>query len=256
MRVPLAPLGRVRGRADVNQRRLKADKLDDSGHSHCANLLWTAGGLTARAEWRGPEPAAEGGRTRMGARSDAISGDGVLALAAELSRRAAHYGVPACECEDCVQEAWLALLMCHPDWRPDGPRARAWLFAVVRNKAVDLHRRVKRCVSLDSDRVLTLPAYPEPPGDQPRTARNKWRRDAVLAAREALNGLSELDREVFAQRVEADLTWRQMSTVFGTDAARLKARYYRTLRKLRQAALPPVHGCADKARGVGLAPEQ
>ena len=39
--------------------------------------------------------------------------------------------VPASASEDCIQEAWLALLERHPDWDLSEARASAWLLAVA-----------------------------------------------------------------------------------------------------------------------------
>ncbi len=67
-------------------------------------------------------------------------GDRVALPDARLKRLAARRGVCAWDWEDCVQEAWLALLLEHPDWTLDEPRSWAFLRCVAHNKAVDVRR--------------------------------------------------------------------------------------------------------------------
>ena len=63
---------------------------------------------------------------------------------ARFRRLPGRCGVGDWDWEDCVQEAYLALLVGHPDWTVDEPRAWAWLRRVARNKAVDIRRGLQR----------------------------------------------------------------------------------------------------------------
>lgn len=85
-------------------------------------------------------------------------------LRAMAARRCAHYGVPAAETEDVLQEVLIAIHLKRGTWdadRPIGP----WLSIILRNKLIDILRRRGRRVEVPVEDVLeTLAAEPEPSG--------------------------------------------------------------------------------------------
>lgn len=70
-------------------------------------------------------------------------------LRAMARRNCARYGAPACDAEDVVQEALLAIHLKRRTWDPE--RAiTPWIAVIVRNKLIDaLRRSLRRTVPID-----------------------------------------------------------------------------------------------------------
>ncbi|NKN02302.1 sigma-70 family RNA polymerase sigma factor [Rhizobium leguminosarum] len=76
-------------------------------------------------------------------------------LRAMARRRCAHFGSPATEVEDVVQEVLLIIHLKRGTWDPSRPLG-PWLSAIIRNKVLDsLRRRGRQTVPLD-DVIATL----------------------------------------------------------------------------------------------------
>jgi RNA polymerase sigma-70 factor (ECF subfamily) len=154
-------------------------------------------------------------------------------VAARLRGLLFHHRVPVSECEDCVQEAWLALVTEHPDWGPAEARTRAWLCAVARNKALDFHRRLQRH---PSRRIQDLPSHPtydpfartdreiDQDGPNPRIA---------LEIPRLLNELGEADLLILLLRADG-LPYKEIGARLDLDPARIKASYHRIVQRLRK----------------------
>ncbi len=157
-------------------------------------------------------------------------------LAARLKRFAMRCRVADSECEDCIQEAWLALLQRHPDWALDQPRTRAWLFAVVRNKARDCHRQAHRHQSQSADDLDSVPFNNPLPRAERQLDQNGRNREAASKLQDGLNRLSKVNREIFIQRAQEGLPYKEIGVVLGLLPQQVKIRYRRVLQRLRRQA--------------------
>jgi RNA polymerase sigma factor (sigma-70 family) len=103
--------------------------------------------------------------------------------------------------------------------------ARAWLFGIARNAALDELRRRKRSAALAADPPAEEPA-PEEEADL------ALRRTAV---RTALAALPPRDRELIALKFHAGLDNSEMAAVLGVSVTNAGTRLHRVLTKLREA---------------------
>ena len=110
-------------------------------------------------------------------------------------------------------------------FKPARGSARAWLFGIARNAALDELRRRGRSASLESD-----VAAPETSvGDE---AEHGLRRAVVRAGLEAL---TPRERELVALKFFAGLTNAELAAVIGTTETNAGTRLHRVLDKLREA---------------------
>ena len=162
-------------------------------------------------------------------------------IAARLKRRIRRDGVPDLECEDCVQEVWLALLEAHPEWTLDEPRTRAWLLAVAHNKALDFHRRRHRHPSRSLDELRPIPSNDPLPGAGTEVDREDPHQELLSALQGALTRISEVNREIFMRRAQGE-TNRQIGNAIGLTPDQVKWRYHRVLAHLRTTMRSCTHG--------------
>ena len=104
--------------------------------------------------------------------------------------------------------------------------ARAWLFGIARNAALDELRHRGRQARLDSE--------PEDPGGQAavhQVERSELR--LVLAA--ALDGLEPRERELVALKYFAGLSNGEIGRVLDTSESNVGTRLHRIVSKLREA---------------------
>jgi RNA polymerase sigma-70 factor, ECF subfamily len=146
------------------------------------------------------------------------SRDDVYAYAAGLLRdRAAAEEVTAAAFERAYRK--------RSRFDPQRGSARAWLFAIARNTALDELRRRGRQAALGADPVDTasLPA--------PDDGRGEMR----LLLDEALAKLKARERELIALKFFAGLSNAEIARVTGTSASNAGTRLHRTMDKLREA---------------------
>jgi RNA polymerase sigma-70 factor (ECF subfamily) len=122
--------------------------------------------------------------------------------------------------EDCVQEALIELAR-----QPQRPQnAAAWLFRVVRNRAISLarsHQRRRRRESLAAQlRPMSGPGE-EPPID-------------AAALGQALDALDGVLREALVARVWGQLSFEQIGTLLGVSTSSAHRHYLAALRALRK----------------------
>ncbi len=149
-----------------------------------------------------------------------------------LKRRMMQDRVPDSDCEDCVQQVWLALLEVHPEWALGEPRTMAWLLAVAHNKAMDFRRQLSRHGSRSIDE-LHSPPVTDPPREIEEEVVPGGRDQALISGlQDALTQVTDLNRQIFARRVQGD-TYRQIGDDAGLPPDQVRARYHRVLRKVR-----------------------
>src|SRR5688572_29231279 len=103
--------------------------------------------------------------------------------------------------------------------------ARAWLFGIARNAALDELRRRGRTADLDAEAGA-------PAGDPGDVAETGLRR-AFL--RTALESLAPRERELVALKFFAGLTNAELASVIGTTESNAGTRLHRVIGKLREA---------------------
>jgi RNA polymerase sigma factor (sigma-70 family) len=102
---------------------------------------------------------------------------------------------------------------------------RAWLFAIVRNAALDELRRRKRATTAEIPGPLAEPGPDE-------AAELAAERDAVRAA---LSRLPSRDREVIALKYHAELSNAELAAVLGVSPTNAGTLLHRAMTKLREA---------------------
>lgn len=135
------------------------------------------------------------------------------------------------DAEDCVQEALVELAR-----QPSVPEnVVAWLYRVVRNRALNAARGSRRRRIREEKAARLRPAEsasgaPLDPAD-------------ALAVAEALDGLPPLDRQLVVLRIWGQLTWEEIATVAGLARTTACRRYRQALTTLKNGLEPP---CSTK----------
>jgi RNA polymerase sigma-70 factor (ECF subfamily) len=142
--------------------------------------------------------------------------------------------------EDVLQESLLKALRAAPDLAFDRPIA-PWLFRIVRNAALDAHRRTKRREGALARYAAEAagPADPSP--------------EAAGAACRCVLDLVPTLRPEYAAVIEADLAGRDAEEVageLGVTRNNLKVRRHRARQQLRErleqtCRMCATHGCLD-----------
>ncbi len=141
-------------------------------------------------------------------------------------------GLPGSEREDCVQEAWLALLRKHPDCTLEERNTQAWLCGVVRKKAIDHHRRQRRHPVQSIEEVGKLAAKgPDRVDDDDNVGQTTPDASAI---QDALNALKPTNRELFLLHAREGLDYAQIGEIFGLTSAQARDRYCRARKQLRE----------------------
>jgi RNA polymerase sigma factor (sigma-70 family) len=121
--------------------------------------------------------------------------------------------------EDAVQEAFVQLAS--QSTRPE--HLLAWLYRVVRNRALNSGRAARRRVRHEQTAAELVESQ------RKQTLRDVDR----LSIPEALEMLSDLDREVVVLRIWSDLTWQQIAELTETSSSGAQRHYVAALEKLK-----------------------
>jgi RNA polymerase sigma factor (sigma-70 family) len=108
---------------------------------------------------------------------------------------------------------------------PERGSARAWLFGIARNAALDELRRRKRAATMETEPADDAPG---PEDEAERTLRR-------AALRVALAGLAPRDRELIALKFHAGLDNAELAAVLGCSTTNAGTRLHRAVEKLRKA---------------------
>ena len=122
--------------------------------------------------------------------------------------------------EDCVQEAFVELAATH---RPDRPSA--WLFRVVRNKAINEARSSNRRRKHEEAASRLRPTRV---GNS-----NSLQDDEHERLIEGLERLNQSSRELIVLRIWSGLTWDQISEVTQLPLGTAHRKYQRALKQLK-----------------------
>ena len=125
---------------------------------------------------------------------------------------------------DLTQDVFLKVSGTAIPVAADG-EARAWLFHIARNLALDHHRRRLR--------------QPEPSVLTDEDARSPSQ-DVDLAVNEALAALADLDRDVFLMREVAGLGYDEIGRACGLTPDAVRSRIHRARLRLREDLASPI----------------
>src|SRR5208283_3409007 len=149
--------------------------------------------------------------------------DATYTLARYLTRNA-H------DAEDVVQEACLRAITHFAGFvGGDGPSARAWLLAIVRNTAYTAqHRKVRQGETTEFDEKAHSDAVAD---EHPEAA--LLRSDARAALGRALDALAPEFREVIVLRELEGLSYKEISDVAGVPVGTVMSRLSRARARLQ-----------------------
>ena len=122
--------------------------------------------------------------------------------------------------DDCVQEALVELA--RQPAAPDNPAA--WLYRVVRNRALNASRASRRR------------ATHEQTAAEVRSARRSSETDPAAAAglNDSLAALDVADREIVVLRIWGGLSWQEIADLVGGSKSSAQRNYVQALEQLRQ----------------------
>ncbi len=126
--------------------------------------------------------------------------------------------------DDCVQEALIAVHQARHTYDPKRP-FRAWLFAIVRNKAIDFLRRQRT-------RATAYDHYRSEQEIRSQLATPNGRHDEMAAGR-LLGLLPDQHREVLVLTKIIGFSIAETADKLGISQSAVKVRVHRAIRKLR-----------------------
>lgn len=126
---------------------------------------------------------------------------------------------------DCAQEAFLAAYRNLSRYSEEHP-FRAWLYAIARNKALDLLRKRSREVSTTlEDNIVD---------HQPRPEEIFLMKEQATMLAEVLHELPEHYAQALYLRYHQDLSYEEIALVLQVPVSRIKTYLHRGKEKLRQ----------------------
>jgi len=126
---------------------------------------------------------------------------------------------------DCAQDAFLAAY-CNLNRYSEEHPFRAWLYAIARNKALDLLRKRSREVALILDENLV--------DQQPRPEEVWLEKEQASMLSEVLNELPEHYAQALYLRYQQELSYEEIALVLQVPMSRVKSYLHRGKEKLRQ----------------------
>ncbi len=127
---------------------------------------------------------------------------------------------------DVAQETFLRLI--RTDNAPDDDRLGEWLFAVCRNRAIDVYRKERRMYALSDEARDNRPsAEPSPPAAAERN-------EAVGEALHALADLPDNLREVLRLRFQNGFSYKQIAGITGLSVSNVGFLIHTGVGKLRK----------------------
>lgn len=122
--------------------------------------------------------------------------------------------------EDCVQQAFIALATADPV--PDNPQA--WLFRVVRNRAISQRRSLIRRRKHESNATRNLTWFQDNVQQEV---------DSSELAR-ALEALDATEGEIIVARIWGQLSFEEIGDLVGTSSSTAHRKYVTGLNELRK----------------------
>ncbi len=130
---------------------------------------------------------------------------------------------------DVVQDTFLRLL-CRRG--PDQNHLAEWLFAVCRNRALDVRRKEKRMTALSDARTESqVSGEPAPPAEAER-------RETAGRLRRALAALPPRQQEVVRLKFENGFSYRQIAGVTGLSVSNVGFLIHTAIKSMRERLRP------------------
>ena len=126
--------------------------------------------------------------------------------------------------EDCVQEALVELA--RQPAAPDNPAA--WLYRVVRNRALNAARASRRRIAHEREAAERWPERRPGPTDPATTA----------SIADSLAALGAESREIVVLRVWGGLAWQEIADLVGGSKSAAQRNYIQALEQLRRLEEP------------------
>lgn len=147
--------------------------------------------------------------------------------AGRVSRFLTRGGMSSAEADEGAQEVMLAVWRRADTFDPDRAGAATWIYAIARNRRVDMARRRRPAPDPDDPQFRPDPA---PAADQARAADQ---RDAAVRA--ALVSLSEDQREAVRLAFYEGLSHAEVAAVLDAPLGTVKSRLRLAMNRLRGA---------------------
>jgi len=155
-----------------------------------------------------------------------------------LLRYAARISGDADRARDVVQETFLRLWRSWPDEGPN--HVGEWLFAVCRNRALDVRRKERRMTTLADTQAVAAG------GDGDSPAAKVESREAARAALALLANLPENQQEVVRLKFQDGFSYRQIAQITGLSVSNVGFLIHRAISTLRQKLNPPARPAGDQ----------
>ena len=126
---------------------------------------------------------------------------------------------------DVVQDTFIRLYQQDIEKVKGG--LKAWLFTVCRNRALDVIRKERRVVGLEDEQMARLPSGRRTPSERADL------QERVGQVHEALNRLSENQREVILLKFEQGLSYEEISEVTGLSSGNVGFLLHTGLKRVR-----------------------
>lgn len=126
---------------------------------------------------------------------------------------------------DVVQETFMRLYQQDIEKVKGG--LKAWLFTVCRNRALDVIRKERRMMGLEEEQIARLPSERRTPSERADLE------ERIGQVHEALNRLSENQREIILLKFEQGLSYQEMSQVTGLSSSNVGFLLHTGLKRLR-----------------------
>ena len=129
------------------------------------------------------------------------------------------------DAHDLTQESFIAALQCLASYDAKKSRFRTWLYHITSYKVIDARRRLRPTVELPKEVEIE---------DGFDLAAITSDRLLLRDIEEFVRGADPLDQEVFRLHLYADYSFSEIAAAMGEAEEKLKARYYRLLRRIRK----------------------
>src|SRR3989339_457264 len=135
------------------------------------------------------------------------------------------------EADEVFQEVWLRVIRNHEKYKHGN--FCGWLVRIAHNVIIDRSRKKKPDVSLDEEKGEGLSLGQVIPGNEPGPANRLAGRDLGVRITRAVNSLPPDQKEVFLMRVQADMSFKDISRAQKVSINTALARMQYALGKLR-----------------------
>lgn len=164
-----------------------------------------------------------------------------------IRRIVARFRFPSEEADDLLQEVWTEVIVRLPefDWQNEAARLRAWLYTVLRSRALNVIRRKarRRAISLDENLQGAEPA--DHSADPAALWEAKWDSElAHLLLAQIQKKVSPINYRLLYSRYVEGRSLSETAAQLGLSERQVSYRQHRLIRKLRmmRAALAVYRG--------------